>query len=468
MGVSRVGGLVGENDQGTVSDSYAIVDVSQYQYAVGSEMGGLVGRNSGGKVSGSYMVGTVTGNFRVGGLVGYNQYEAIVENSYAAVTVSGDNQVNQLVGQNVSGMLIGIYARSQEQMKQRSELDLFDFIHTWAILDGVSYPYFKHSGRIAMTAPDPGAAYRYPANGGEVDIQGRVDGDRMLTLRYVLADGSNNKLREGVLGPVSGGDSFTFTANFGPLNPGEYSLWLWGTYGATGTEGTKIRLQVVPAAPAGLHVTEEEQAVRLTWSPVTGAVKYKVYQRKGDAAPGPGDWEAAEVSEVHATTHAFTGLGYGRYWFTVSGVTADGTEGERAPAVSARPKVPVASVETLGDIPVKTGTPLNQAGLPDKVQVQLADGTMLTLSVNWDGGSPAYHEHKPGTYTFTGTLLPADSAVINPGGLAATVRVIVQIAAPDELEAEAQDRAVQLRWKAADVYPGSAVILPGGPCAGGS
>ena len=69
-----VGGLVGENEHGTVNNSYSSGNVTGQ-----SSVGGLVGFNRG-TVSNSYFSGNVTSNSYVGGLVGWNS--ATVSNSY--------------------------------------------------------------------------------------------------------------------------------------------------------------------------------------------------------------------------------------------------------------------------------------------------------------------------------------------------------------------------------------------------
>ncbi|MFV7791758.1 GLUG motif-containing protein, partial [Aliarcobacter lanthieri] len=61
-GQSKVGGLVGDNTYGTISNSYASGTVSGNNY-----VGGLVGDNVYGKISNSYASGTVSGNNYVGG-----------------------------------------------------------------------------------------------------------------------------------------------------------------------------------------------------------------------------------------------------------------------------------------------------------------------------------------------------------------------------------------------------------------
>jgi hypothetical protein len=75
-------------------------------YAAGNvtgnwRVGGLVGSNSGyGAISNCYYTGSVLGDW-AGGLVGYN--EDVISNCYAAASVSGDDSVGGLVGYDYSG-----------------------------------------------------------------------------------------------------------------------------------------------------------------------------------------------------------------------------------------------------------------------------------------------------------------------------------------------------------------------------
>ncbi len=59
-----VGGLVGGNDGGTISNAYATGSVSG-----AGAVGGLVGGNDGGTISNAYATGSVSGSYSVGGLV---------------------------------------------------------------------------------------------------------------------------------------------------------------------------------------------------------------------------------------------------------------------------------------------------------------------------------------------------------------------------------------------------------------
>ncbi len=97
-GNANVGGLLGVNETGTVTNSYATGTV----IATGNTAGGLVGRNDGTVVG--YATGAVTGGNNVGGLVGWNDGTAT---GYATGTVSGTgNNIGGLVGDN-SGTATG-------------------------------------------------------------------------------------------------------------------------------------------------------------------------------------------------------------------------------------------------------------------------------------------------------------------------------------------------------------------------
>jgi len=92
-GYMRVGGLVGWN-QGTVSKSYSTVVVT-----IARSVGGLVGYNTG-TVDSSYSSGSVTGYEYVGGLVGTNHWFGTVSNCYSNSTVKGESRTGGLVGIN--------------------------------------------------------------------------------------------------------------------------------------------------------------------------------------------------------------------------------------------------------------------------------------------------------------------------------------------------------------------------------
>ena len=110
IGAEYVGGLVGFN-KGTVSNSYSTGSVT------GNErVGGLVGKNHNGTVSNSYFTGSVTGDEYVGGLVGWNvlppstfPIKGTVSNSYSTGSVTGNRWVGGLVGSNLFGTVSNSY-----------------------------------------------------------------------------------------------------------------------------------------------------------------------------------------------------------------------------------------------------------------------------------------------------------------------------------------------------------------------
>jgi len=131
IGNSLVGGLVGINLAGTVSNSYSASRVAGHEdvvgglvgysagtvsnsYSTGSVtgdkgVGGLEGWNYG-TVSDSYSSGTVTGNVGVGGLVGENLLMATVSSSYSTGNVSGDEDVGGLVGTSIMASVSNSYS----------------------------------------------------------------------------------------------------------------------------------------------------------------------------------------------------------------------------------------------------------------------------------------------------------------------------------------------------------------------
>ena len=106
-GRNRVGGLVGENVGGTISDCHAIVDVTAFN----NDVGGLVGENEGGTITNSYATGYVRGSgLTTGGLVGWNN-GGTISACYATGNVRGSgNNVGGLVGANEGGAIRACYA----------------------------------------------------------------------------------------------------------------------------------------------------------------------------------------------------------------------------------------------------------------------------------------------------------------------------------------------------------------------
>jgi GLUG motif-containing protein len=99
-----VGGLIGYNWIGSITNSYSTVSVS----AIYDNVGGLVGYNYvGGIITDSNSTGSVNGRSYVGGLVGYNYYCSIT-GSNSTGSVKGSSYVGGLLGWN-SGSVNSCY-----------------------------------------------------------------------------------------------------------------------------------------------------------------------------------------------------------------------------------------------------------------------------------------------------------------------------------------------------------------------
>ena len=107
---SPVGGLVGQNNDGTIEESYATGSVESTS-ATGF-VGGLVGDNTGGTISESYATGSVDGSGSdVGGLVGRHTNSGNILMSYATGDVKSESgRVGGLVGASNDGTISESYA----------------------------------------------------------------------------------------------------------------------------------------------------------------------------------------------------------------------------------------------------------------------------------------------------------------------------------------------------------------------
>ena len=99
-GQRHIGGLVGVNNGGAVSNSRATGNVTG---SASSDIGGLVGYNAGTISASHHETGMVSGSQRVGGLAGQNA--GTIEDSTAGGVVSGQDQIGGLVGRNHAGTI---------------------------------------------------------------------------------------------------------------------------------------------------------------------------------------------------------------------------------------------------------------------------------------------------------------------------------------------------------------------------
>ena len=103
-GGSNTGALVGNNDSGPISNSYASTAVTGYEGT-----GGLVGNNRLGALANNYATGNVQGRAGTGGLVG-STISGSISDSYATGNVTGAAGTGGLVGSSTSGGITNSYA----------------------------------------------------------------------------------------------------------------------------------------------------------------------------------------------------------------------------------------------------------------------------------------------------------------------------------------------------------------------
>lgn len=105
-GVNNIGGLIGENS-GDIKNSYATGDVT----GTGSHIGGLAGSHFNKNIENSYASGSVTGTYDVGGLVGSNTNGTITNSSYDKeknTAVMGDSATYGKTKAEISASLSGV------------------------------------------------------------------------------------------------------------------------------------------------------------------------------------------------------------------------------------------------------------------------------------------------------------------------------------------------------------------------
>ena len=155
-GVRYVGGLIGQVGKGIIARSYSKATV------VGNEsVGGLLGSvlNQSGIVESCYATGPVQGSLYIGGLVGQLVAGGIWR-SYSMRTVTGAQSAGGLVGyrralsseyasfwdietSTQATSVCGIGKTTVEMKTFSTYADVnWDFMATWAMCDGVSYPIF--------------------------------------------------------------------------------------------------------------------------------------------------------------------------------------------------------------------------------------------------------------------------------------------------------------------------------------
>jgi hypothetical protein len=264
-----IGGLVGFNDYGTITNCSSEGIVSGDRW-----VGGLMGWNYQGTITNCYSTGGVSGDNRVGGLLGQN--DATISNCYATNSVSGDKYVGGLVGMNSYS--------------------------TWGYGD-ISNCY--STGSITGTRDV----------GGLVGHNNEQYG--VVTASFWDIDTSGQSTSDGGTGKI--------TAEMQMMSTFTDAGWDFTTPVWTIDEGAdypRLWWEISPLLHAEPEVTLGTSNT-ISWEPVPGAVEYYA-ECAADANFTSIAYSTGWITE---TSYEFTGLQLGRlYWYSVKARNSAGTE----------------------------------------------------------------------------------------------------------------------------------------------
>ncbi|WP_062047430.1 Ig-like domain-containing protein [Bacillus sp. JCM 19034] len=206
-GGMNVGGLVGIN-YGMISESVATTTTSARSF----RSGGLVGLNYG-EIINSYANGRVSGDQRVGGLVGEHLKSiniSKISESYSSSIVTGNNNVGGLVGTKDDSAHIehsywnksvynGDYPDNEigtplteAELKQLSTFSNWDFTNTWYIYNDQTFPILQWENPIEKIESEIDSSEIKVGKMGRISVtathqQGTYDGTR--NAEYLVTEG---------------------------------------------------------------------------------------------------------------------------------------------------------------------------------------------------------------------------------------------------------------------------------------
>ncbi len=215
-GRNYVGGLVGQQVAGTISNSYSTGSVDGHTY-----VGGVVGRTTG-TITKSYSTGAVTGVFSSGGLVGRSS--GTINNSYSTGSVTGSNNVGGFVGENIDGAITNSYSTGSVSVSGSDSVG--GFVAVWmggtitnSFWDKTTSGQTTSAGGTGKTTVKMKGLYTYNSNGGNWSITG---GAPNLNNGYPYLSGSSpiwlipsTTIYDPAIGP-GGVSYYTIIASAGP------------------------------------------------------------------------------------------------------------------------------------------------------------------------------------------------------------------------------------------------------------
>ncbi len=92
--------------------------------------------------------------------------------------------------------------------------------------------------------------------------------------------------------------------------------------------------------------------------------------------------------------------------------------------INVKSQFSITSVKPISNIEVERGTPFEEIGLPETVEVTLDYFNVESVDVNWNLGTTSYDQNQTGRYEFTGDFKLPDN-MANPNNLNALVKVMV-------------------------------------------
>lgn len=194
--VQNFGGVVGYNNRSTInkSFSYSNINAADARY-----VGGLIGNNAGGTLTNSYSTSTITGSTIAGGIVGYNN-NGTVTTCYTAGKVTAASGSGIAFGQNsgagvsdciydssyvtISNTIAGATAKTTQEMTATRAISSLNLGTTdWRFLNDDEYFYyypqlitmaFSASRTIRSTSLESVRRVQ-PKYVARVEIDGRID-----------------------------------------------------------------------------------------------------------------------------------------------------------------------------------------------------------------------------------------------------------------------------------------------------
>jgi len=304
IGTDNVGGFIGCNYKGSAKSSYSTGNVT----GSGSHVGGLVGLNENeATVENCYALGSISGDWDVGGIVGYNG-NSTVQYSYFAGNISGNYELGNIVGgnyagtvtasvfnadssslkavgfdDNTGGSITDTIRATTAQMQQQTTYTAigWDFSETWLIDEGNSFPEFQWS------VPQPPSISRISSSNIKTTtatLNGEVNPNGYETTCYFEWGTSSGSYTNSSTSQNVKNDTTIVSTSLTGLSDGTTYYYRLVATNANGTTHsneksfttlTKIADAPTLSSPAD-GATDVSLSPTLTWSSVTGATSYTV------------------------------------------------------------------------------------------------------------------------------------------------------------------------------------------------